>query len=88
VVEEVLTVNVVYVTPGGVGTASMAKLHAAPASSPEQANETFPLNPPSSCTVIVDVPLCPAWTEMEVGLRESVKLCGMVYAALATALVE
>jgi hypothetical protein len=71
VVEDVLTVNVVVETPAAVGAVKVVKLHAAPAGNPEQAN-TFPLNPPSSCTVIVDVPLAPAVTVIDVGFIDSV----------------
>jgi hypothetical protein len=38
--------------------------------------------------VIVDVPLAPAFTVMDVGFIESAKLCGIVYVALATALFD
>jgi hypothetical protein len=76
VVESVDTVNVEYVTPEGVGTVCIEKLHVAPAGNPEQANEILELNPFSSCTVIVVVPFCPAWTEMDAGLIATVKSGG------------
>lgn len=72
-VAEVDTVSVVYETPAGVGTVSKEKLHAAPVGSPEQANETLESNPYSSCNVTVVVPLCPPWTEMDVGFTEMLK---------------
>jgi hypothetical protein len=88
VVEEVATVSVVEAAaPDGV-TVAGEKLHDAPAGKPEQANVTLELNPPSSCTVMVVVPLCPAWTETDAGLIATVKSGGMVYVALATALVR
>jgi hypothetical protein len=77
-VEEVATVNVVVLTPAGVGAVKVVKLQVAPNGSPEQANNTFPLNPPSSCTVIVDVPLAPAATVIDVGFSDIPKLCGIV----------
>jgi len=89
VVATVLTVSVEDETPAGVGAVSAEKLQASPVGSPEQANEMLELKPPTSCTVIVVVPLCPALTETDAGLMATVKSgCGtlMVYAALATTL--
>ena len=78
-VAAVVTVNVVYVTPAGVGTVCKEKLHVAPAGNPaEQVNETLELNPPTSCTVMVVVPLCPAWTVTDAGLIATVKSGGIM----------
>jgi len=85
--EDVATVSVVEVVPGGV-TVAGEKLHVAPAGSPEQLNETAALNPLAGVTVTVVVPLPPADTLIEPGEAATEKLAGrlMVYVALATAL--
>ena len=88
VVPDVLTVSVVVAAaPEGVTVCGL-KLHVVPAGKPEQAKETFELKPPTSVTVIVVVPLCPAWTVRDAGLTETVKFGGMVYDALARALLR
>jgi hypothetical protein len=46
------------------------------------------LNPFAGVTVIVVVPLLPAPTVNDAGEAATVKVGGMMYAALATALVE
>jgi hypothetical protein len=88
---EVVTVSVEFAMFGVVGTVINAKLHAAPAGNPEQANETLELNPFKPVTAIVAVPLCPGVTVIHDGETESVKSGGgklIVYAALATSLLE
>lgn len=60
------------------------KLHVAPVGSPaEHVKLTFPVNPVCGVIVIVELPLCPALTDIEVGLGErenpgtvTVKLAG------------
>lgn len=88
VAEDVATVSVVDVVPGGV-TVCGEKLHDAPAGNPdEQLNDTGESNPYSGVTVIVVVPLCPTVTVSDAGEGATEKSEGMVYVAEATALAE
>lgn len=85
----VVTVSVVEAAaPDNSVTVCGKKLHDAPVGNPEQLNETVELNPYSGVTATVVVPLCPAVSVNEFGVATIEKSGGMVYVALATALVE
>ena len=89
-VAAVVTVRVVVAAagPDGVSVAG-EKLHAAPAGTPEHANETAEANELCGEIEIVAVPLPPAVTVIVTGAAVTEKSGGtlMMYAALATALL-
>jgi hypothetical protein len=73
----VVTVSVVEAAaPEGV-TLAGAKLHDAPEGSPEQLSETAEVNPLCGVTVVVAVPLFPAWTVSDAGETTTEKLCAV-----------
>lgn len=72
--EVVVKVSVVdeAAVPVGV-TVAGEKLHDAPVGNPKQLNETAELNPLTSVTEMVSVPLCPAVTVIDAGEVATVK---------------
>ena len=84
----VVTVSVVEAAPPEGVTVAGAKLHVAPEGSPEQLNEIGELKPYAGVTEIEVVPFCAPVTVCDAGVAATEKSGGMVYVALATALVE